>query len=471
MNDLSYKVWMRFQKSFFRFVSTQSLMEECVYFFTKRVWPDGTPSRSLIIGFSDFNADAIPAPRVLDVSVRVESLASVVDILRAAVSDGRKYDFALIDLRPHIQDEASVIDFLDHHSCHMFRALRTLLVRDRYCGVVVGMGEAGGGTGFPLAWTVALECRRYLRLRDEKVALVESEGQVFYCLFMQAQDDKRPAHALSPQSLYVAKRCPRIPAWTIPKPPPRKPNEILHPAKFPETLVTQFIELFTTPGQRVLDPMVGTGSTVVAALQTGRHGYGVDLIPEFVRIANGRVARVKDRTLIDRELASLRATVVQGDATRLNEVAELNGVDFHYVITSPPYWSMLTNRGSEYQRGRRRRGLRLVYSHDERDLGNEPDYDRFLDLLVNVYSQVAAKLVGGGYLTVVVKNVKRKHVVYPLAWDLVRGLCGHNGDYEYVGATLWCQDDVPLKPFAVGTHWVSNTLHHYCLHMRKRSNS
>jgi len=110
-----------------------------------------------------------------------------------------------------------------------------------------------------------------------------------------------------------------------------------------------------------------------------------------------------------------------------------------------------------------------VYSADERDIGNIEDYSEFLQASSGIFHAVTQKLVDRGWLTVVVKNLKRKHVMYTLAWDLLLELCGPEGDYEYAGTTLWCQDDVRLKPFAVGTHWVSNILHHYCLHLRKRA--
>jgi len=108
-----------------------------------------------------------------------------------------------------------------------------------------------------------------------------------------------------------------------------------------------------------------------------------------------------------------------------------------------------------------------VYSESNNDLGNTQDYDKFLELLESVYIQVAYKLKPGAGLTVVVKNVKREHIVYTLAWDIVYRLCKPNGMYKYAGTTFWCQDDVGIKPFAVGIHWVSNTLHHYCLHFTR----
>lgn len=465
MNDLSYKDWMKFQKSFFRHHSSQALVEECICFFTKAVWPDGEPSRCLIIGFADIDPSRIPAPRLVDAHNRCDSFDGVARLLLEAEQAGLTYDFIFIDLRRLIVDEESLTTYLTGYADVVSRALRRLLAPRRYCGLVVG-APGPGGAGFPLPWSVAVASRRHLRLRDEKVGLVEGEGRIYYCLFLQADDDGRPADPLTPRGVRLARAGRPIPAWTTPKPPPRRPNEILHPAKYPETLVAEFLDLFTEPGDRVFDPMVGTGRTVVAAIRTGRHGYGVELTPHYTGIARERVAR--ERAQPSPSGAHPVGLIVQGDATRLDGIPELAGLQFDYVVTSPPYWSMLTNPGSENQRARRQRNLPLVYSDDARDLGNIEDYDTFLALLQSVYEQVAAKLVDGGHLTVVVKNVKRDHILYPLAWDLVRRLCGADGKYDYVGTTLWCQDDVGMKPFAVGIHWVSNIVHTYCLHFRKR---
>ena len=55
-------------------------------------------------------------------------------------------------------------------------------------------------------------------------------------------------------------------SWFVHNPPPRKKGVLVHPAKFPETMAQEFIEFFTRQGETVLDPMAGTGSTLVAAL-------------------------------------------------------------------------------------------------------------------------------------------------------------------------------------------------------------
>src|SRR3990170_4244116 len=70
-------------------------------------------------------------------------------------------------------------------------------------------------------------------------------------------------------------------SWFIHNPPPRKKGVLVHPAKFPETLAQEFIEFFTRGGETVLDPMAGTGSTLIAALRAGRNSYGIELNPKY----------------------------------------------------------------------------------------------------------------------------------------------------------------------------------------------
>ena len=62
-----------------------------------------------------------------------------------------------------------------------------------------------------------------------------------------------------------------------------------HSAVFPVDLPNWFIRLFTRPGDTVLDPFIGSGTTAVAAVQLARNYIGIDLNPEYVEIARARV--------------------------------------------------------------------------------------------------------------------------------------------------------------------------------------
>lgn len=63
-----------------------------------------------------------------------------------------------------------------------------------------------------------------------------------------------------------------------------------HSAVFPLDLPQWFIKLFTKPGDIVLDPFVGSGTTALAAIQLGRHFVGIDINPEYIEISNQRLS-------------------------------------------------------------------------------------------------------------------------------------------------------------------------------------
>ena len=68
-----------------------------------------------------------------------------------------------------------------------------------------------------------------------------------------------------------------------------------HEAKFPLELPRRLIRLLTDPGETVLDPFVGSGTSAVAAIQLQRKYVGIDAEPRYVRLARRRVADAGDR--------------------------------------------------------------------------------------------------------------------------------------------------------------------------------
>ncbi len=64
-----------------------------------------------------------------------------------------------------------------------------------------------------------------------------------------------------------------------------------HPATFPLELPDWFIRLFTKPGDVVLDPFVGSGTTAIAAKRAGRHYIGLEISPEYVEMARDNLSQ------------------------------------------------------------------------------------------------------------------------------------------------------------------------------------
>ncbi|OGO36202.1 MAG: hypothetical protein A2Z03_10560 [Chloroflexi bacterium RBG_16_56_8] len=248
-------------------------------------------------------------------------------------------------------------------------------------------------------------------------------------------------------------------SWFIHNPPPRKPGVLVHPAKYPETMAQEFIEFFTKKGETVLDPMAGTGSTLVAALRAGRNSYGIELNPKYADIAKQIVA--DERAALGEAAVNLKSGIINADA---RQAASYQISDIAYVLTSPPYWDMLHAKGALTQKKRRSSPvLDVHYSDDPNDLGNVGDYNEFVERLVNIYKGLKSLLREKAYLTIIVKNVKKGGRIYPLAWDLGREL---GKVYTLKDERLWLQDNQRLAPYGLGSAWVSNTFHHYCLQFR-----
>ena len=249
-------------------------------------------------------------------------------------------------------------------------------------------------------------------------------------------------------------------SWFVHNPPPRKKGVLVHPAKFPETMAQEFIEFFTKKGETVLDPMAGTGSTLVAALRAGRNSCGIELNPKYVEIANDILE--EERKNLGEDVKGLTSNVIQGDAAK---AADFRLTTFDYVLTSPPYWDMLHARGAQTQKKRRDSvELDVHYSDDPNDMGNISDYSEFLEKLVRIYEGLKPFLREKAYLTIIVKNVKKGGKIYPLAWDIAREL---GKTYILKDEKIWVQNNQRLSPFGLGSAWVSNTFHHYCLQFRK----
>lgn len=248
-------------------------------------------------------------------------------------------------------------------------------------------------------------------------------------------------------------------SWFVHNPPPRKKDVLRHPAKFPETLAQDFVTFFTKPGATVLDPMAGTGSTLVACLRSGRNSFGVELNSVYADLAREIIQ--EERDALEETADDLQAEVITGDSAHLAEM-DLPPID--YVITSPPYWNMLHARGAQRQKKRRNADeLDVYYSDDPADVGNIERYPVFLDRLVEIYAQLRAVLKPKSYITIIVKNVKKQGKIYPLAWDLASRLSTF---YTLKDERIWCQDNLRLAPYGLGNAWVSNTFHHYCLQFR-----
>ena len=221
-----------------------------------------------------------------------------------------------------------------------------------------------------------------------------------------------------------------------------------YPAMFIPQLVRKIIEEYTKEGEIVLDPFLGIGSTLVAAKRTNRIGYGIELNKKYYEISRER-------------LPEFRNNIFHGDAKLLDQF-DIPKIDFS--ISSPPYWDILNRSTDKFAKTRSNKNLDVNYSNNPNDLGNIENYDEFIKQLSEIYFNIHHYLKNGKYLVVIIKNVKKQGVMYPIAWDLAKEL---SKLYTLKDEKIWIQDKVSLAPYGYPYSWASNILHHYCLVFQK----
>jgi modification methylase len=208
-----------------------------------------------------------------------------------------------------------------------------------------------------------------------------------------------------------------------------------HPGKMLPELARRAIAAYSRPGDLVLDPMCGIGTTLVEAIHLDRRAFGVDLEQRWAVLASANLAHARDQG------ATGNAGVVEGDATDLPRLlttraqrllATSSAVALPFgqvdlVLTSPPYacevgeldknaWGTGSNLCCQQNRN---------YSNDRANVGHARGR-RYLDAMAAVYSASAAVLKPGGFLVTATKDLRAGGTLNNLAGDTIL-LCQQAG--------------------------------------------
>lgn len=171
-------------------------------------------------------------------------------------------------------------------------------------------------------------------------------------------------------------------------------------------IVDHVISTLSAPGDLVLDPFAGFGTTLARAVASGRRAAGVELLPE-------RVAH------IHRAVPS--ASTLEGDARSLSLLID---APVHLILSSPPYMTITHHEADPL----------TAYEHDG------GDYARYLRELGLVAAQCAELLVPGGHLVWNVADILHEGDHTPLIDDCARVLSSH---LEQVGVVEISWDRLP----------------------------
>lgn len=248
-------------------------------------------------------------------------------------------------------------------------------------------------------------------------------------------------------------------------PDTRSEKQRIHGACFPKSLALQQISIFTKKGELVLDPFVGVGTTLDAAVELDRKGIGIELNEEFARIA------VDDlRTL---GCTGEQARVIIDDVRNLAVHVDPKSVDF--VLTSPPYSTLLKNVAGYFAyKWREHSNIDPIanphpYSSKGEDLSNM-DYTHYLESIQDVFASCYRVLRDRSYAVWVVKdfrNLKEGVAYVNLHGDIIK--CA-----ESAGFILWdirIYDQTRFRPLVClgypSRNFYLNIGHSYLLTFKK----
>ncbi|GIF16724.1 TRM11 family SAM-dependent methyltransferase [Actinoplanes teichomyceticus] len=157
--------------------------------------------------------------------------------------------------------------------------------------------------------------------------------------------------------------------------------------------IAPLITEFSHPGDLVLDPFCGWGTTLVAASITGRRGVGIEVSPERAAQATERLRRYPGQVVICTD--ARRPPVPDGS------------VDL--IVTDLPYFGTALDADSAV------RGQLYAVS----------DYEAYLAAVDEAFTALTATLRPGAYAVVAVQNRRLAGAFVPLAWDVGRLLGRH----------------------------------------------
>lgn len=224
-------------------------------------------------------------------------------------------------------------------------------------------------------------------------------------------------------------------------------NKDLHPAVYPIALAKKCIELFTHRGELVLDPFVGSGTTLVAARDVERNAVGFDLNPDYIKLCQDRLSQQVLFT-------QTQQIAICDDARNIADYLEPNMVSL--ILTSPPYANLLNReRKNKSRRGDLRKnnqyGRIEQYSQDPRDLGTLP-IEEYKEALYQIYRSLLPLLRPEGHCVINVADMWWENRRIPLHVTVIEALT--KAGYELRNIIIWDRTNIVNKIGIFG--WPSN---------------
>lgn len=255
----------------------------------------------------------------------------------------------------------------------------------------------------------------------------------------------------------------------------RQKKHLKHGATYPEKLCDRLIKMYSKVDDVVLDPFLGTGTTVVAAIKAKRNAIGIELTDRFFTVAQEAIDEISDNlqpTLFDDNNIG-KCKLYHGDCCDV--LTKLPDNKVQVTITSPPYADLIhkvvedrTLRHKKSSFVTANNATTNLYSDDERDLGNMSmdDYISKVELIMTELYRITKP---GGYNAWVVKDFRDTKNKIPYV-DLHSKIAnaGEKAGFKYHDLIIWDQNQHrKLVLLGYPSVFYVNQNHSYIVIMRK----
>jgi DNA modification methylase len=256
----------------------------------------------------------------------------------------------------------------------------------------------------------------------------------------------------------------------------KSPEEraLRHPAMFPVALVERLLDCYMWEDGVVLDPFLGSGSTLIAARNKGYSGIGFEIVRDFVKLALQRITaplplegdKVAVQLVLPGEQVNLNQSrqaiaIIYDDARNMETY--LPPASISTLITSPPYWVIHRRaRTADYKKPR-------PYSEMASDLGNIDRYEDFLAELRKIFASAYQLLKPSAYCIVNVMDLRYGASFIPYHVDIITQLTQIGFSLEDIIIWNRVKEYNNLRPLGYPHKFIVNKVHEYLLIFRKPS--
>lgn len=220
----------------------------------------------------------------------------------------------------------------------------------------------------------------------------------------------------------------------------RKKKHLKHGATFPEKLSSRLISMYSKENDIILDPFLGTGTTVLSALNLNRAGIGIELSSDFFEISKNEIE--ENIGLFSNKNYKL----INGDS--LTEIDTLDDSTIQLTVTSPPYADLI-HKVTEDRNKRHKKSAFVIennattkiYSNNDKDLGNMA-FNQYITVVEKLMKKIYSKTKCGGYNVWIVKDYRDVKNKIPYV-DLHSAIAeaGKKAGFKYHDLIIWDQNE------------------------------